>query len=85
MVTINDSITPQDAARLQAFMGKLDLSKPSVDRQNDRVYLRWVTTRGTVVEAAAMWFPMLLACWIHIDRTLESSDIAHARFFEETP
>lgn len=87
IITIHDSITQRDAARLASFMLKLApvIVEPTVEKDelNDYVRVRWFTTQGTVVEAAAMWFPMLLGCWVHINRTLESADIAEIRVREE--
>lgn len=88
LIRINDTITAQDAARLTGFLVRLKgtLNHPSTKIAGDgTVEIVWFTNHGTIVEAAAMWFPMLLAAWLHIDRTIESIDITEIRFREERP
>jgi hypothetical protein len=76
-ITIKDTISQRDAARMQTFMLKLApvLVKPKVIALKNNVAVQWHTTDGTIVEASAMWFPMLLGCWLHINRTLQPADI----------
>lgn len=84
-LTVQDVLTGQTGARLQAFMLNLapTLIEPSIKVESgEPVMVGWTTTKGTIAEAAAMWFPMLLACWVHVDRRLESTDITQAHFEE---
>jgi len=85
-IKINDTITNRDAARLAGFMVKLkpQFIDATVTPNDDMVTVRWYTTMGTVVEAAQVWYPMLLACWLHIDRDIATQDITEA-LIEEIP
>lgn len=86
ILIVNDSITTRDQARLAAFMLKLAprMTNPQVHIIDDHIEIRWISVEGTTVEASSMWFPMLLGCWVHIDRDLKSSDITEVHV-EEIP